>query len=83
MHITVKHWSNLMNLDWVPDGKGLFMSAIQPSCVLLHVDLHGNAKVLWEPQGAQMIWALPSPDGHHIAMPFHGESVNAWMIENF
>ena len=50
-HIIVKHWSNLVSMDWTADGKGLFVSSLQTGGVLLHVDLHGNAQVLWEPHG--------------------------------
>jgi eukaryotic-like serine/threonine-protein kinase len=82
-HIIVKHWNNLINMDWTSDGKGLFMASLQPGAVLLHVDLHGNVKVLWEPGGDHMIWALSSPDGKHLAMSFFSTNVNVWMMENF
>jgi serine/threonine protein kinase len=81
--IIVKHWSNFVSMDWTADGKGLFMSSLQPSCVLLHVDLHGNAQVLWEPHGESMVSALPSPDGKHVAMPLYSNYMNVWMMENF
>jgi len=44
--------------------------------------LHGNAQVLWEPHQTQ-IWALPSPDGKHVAMPLYFSHVNVWMMQNF
>jgi DNA-binding winged helix-turn-helix (wHTH) protein/Tol biopolymer transport system component len=81
--ITVQGWNSLMALDWTSDGTGLFTSSLQPSCVLLQVDLHGNARVLWEPKGAQMTWAIPSPDGRHLAMPAFALSSNVWMMEDF
>jgi hypothetical protein len=81
-HIPVKRWK-FVSMDWAADGKGLFLSALQPDCVLLHVDLHGKVQVLWEPRGENMIWALPSPDGRYVAMPHSLGSVNVWMMENF
>lgn len=45
--ITVEGWTNLQSLDWTADGKGFFTSSLYPSGVLLHVDLHGHANVLW------------------------------------
>jgi Tol biopolymer transport system component len=81
-HIIVKHWSNLASMDWTADGKGLFMFSNQHSGVLLYVDLHGNAQVLWEPHQTQ-VWAVPSPDGKHVAMPLFFDHVNVWMMENF
>jgi|GEM_PF-4246298 len=59
------------------------MASLQPGAVLLHVDLQGNVKVLWEPGGDHMIWALSSPDGKHLAMSFFSTNVNVWMMENF
>jgi hypothetical protein len=82
-HVSVKHWKNFVSMDWTQDGKGLFVSSLQPDGVLLHVDLHGKAQILWEPRGEHMIWATPSPDGKHVAMPYHLADVNVWMMENF
>ena len=82
-HIIVKRWNNLVNMDWTADGEGLFMTSLQPGAVLLHIDLHGNAQVLWEPHGTHMAWAAPSPDGKHVAMPLFSTNVNVWMVENF
>jgi len=81
--ITVQHWNNLQSLDWTSDGKGFFTSSLQPSGVLLNVDLHGRANVLWEPKGVSMPWAVPSPDGRYVAMPYFAHNSNAWLLENF
>jgi Tol biopolymer transport system component len=81
--IIVKNWTNFVSMDWTADGKGLFVSALQPAGVLLHIDLHGNAQVLWQPGGEQPVWALPSPDGKHVAMPADSVNLNVWMMENF
>jgi len=82
-HIIVKHWNNLVSMDWAADSKGFFMTSLQPGAVLLHIDLRGNAHVLWEPMGERSVWALHSPDGKHVAMPFFYDNVNVWMMENF
>jgi serine/threonine protein kinase len=81
--IRVQRWNNLQSLDWTADGKGLFTSTIQPIGLLLHVDLQGHASVLWEPKGVNLPWALPSPDGRYVAMPYFARNSNAWMLENF
>ena len=82
LRFTVKDRSNLKSLDWTADGKGLFSSSLQPA-ILLHLDLQGHATVLWEPKGFDAPWAIPSPDGRYIAMPFWGQESNAWMLEDF
>jgi hypothetical protein len=33
--------------------------------------------------GEHTIWATPSPDGKHVAMPYHSANENVWMMENF
>ena len=76
-------WSMLMTMDWAPDSKSLFMSAVEPASTLLHVDLSGHAIVLWEPQGTYVTWAMASPDGRHLAMPARAGTSNAWMLQNF
>jgi Tol biopolymer transport system component len=82
--IIVKHWSNLSGADWTADGKGLFTCGLRNGINLLHVDLHGDAVVLWK-QGGGLVrcYALPSPDGKHVAIPLASNNANVWMMENF
>ena len=86
--ITVKGWRSLETVDWAVDSKGLFTSdAKEKNSVLLYVDLQGNANVLWEQPGEQEgnndIYAIPSSDGHHLAMFGWTRNSNMWMLENF
>jgi Tol biopolymer transport system component len=76
------------NLDfdpnWSADGKGFFVaSPIPGGNALLHVDLRGNAHVLWEQKGSLMRWTTPSPDGRHLAIAGVARNGNIWMIDNF
>jgi serine/threonine protein kinase len=82
---TVKGWSQLRNLDWTADGKGLFISSLNDTgSLLLRVDLHGAANILWEnPGGVGATYGLPSPDGHRLAMMGWTVDNNMWMMENF
>ena len=83
--IKVNGWSNLQEFSWSADGRGLFLVVGMPGKhVLLHVDLQGNARVLWENAGASgETLALPSPDGHHLAIQSWVTNGNMWMMENF
>ena len=82
--IIVKHWSNFVGVDWTADGKGLFMCGLRNGINLLHVDLHGNAVVLWKQGGgAGRCYALASPDGKHVTIPLSSNNANVWMMENF
>ena len=83
--IRVKGWNNLLSVNWTADGKGLFVSSgIRGARVLLHVDLLGNAHVLWKNVGATgETLAYPSPDGRHLTMQGWTSNTNMWMLENF
>jgi eukaryotic-like serine/threonine-protein kinase len=81
--ITVKGWSGLAGLDFTADGKGLFTASRASGAVLLKTDFQGNARVLWEPKGDGMPWAIPSPDGRHVAMPGYAFSSNIWSMQDF
>jgi Tol biopolymer transport system component len=82
--ITVKGWDVLTTLVWAVDGEGLFVSSFtERGSVLLSVDLQGNARLLWEDKGGLGTYAVPSPDGRHVAMQGFTEDGNLWMMENF
>jgi serine/threonine protein kinase len=97
--IVVKGRNSLQSVNWSADGKGFFVSsATKVGSALLHVDLQGKANVLWEQNGniapwngpyTQWLggpsapWAVPSPDGRHLAIYSWSLSANMWMMENF
>ena len=82
--ITVTGWNFLTSAVWAADGKGLFVdSRNEQGPVLLIVDLHGNARVLWEHAGTVATYGVPSPDGRHLAMQRWIVNGNMWMMENF
>jgi hypothetical protein len=76
---------------------GLFASSATPQgSALLRIDLQGNGQVLWQgkgsiaPWGANLDigmggapWAVPSPDGRHLAIYTSDVNANMWMMENF
>jgi eukaryotic-like serine/threonine-protein kinase len=82
--IHVKDWNNLESLDWAADGKGVFISnGVHGGEVLLHLDLQGNAHVLWRNQGGAWTLGRPSPDGRHLAIQDFRIEGNIWTLENF
>ncbi len=50
---------------------------------LLFVDPQGHAYLLRQTAGGYDTYAIPSPDGHHLAFLEYTTANNAWMIENF
>jgi eukaryotic-like serine/threonine-protein kinase len=83
--ITVKGWPNLTGLDWSADGKGLYVGSMSPQgSTLLHVDLEGNARALWQYKASGgSIWGVPSPDGRYLAIRGEVINSNVWMLEGF
>jgi len=70
-------------MDWAADGKGLFFTAdIQPSGrSLLYVNLQGDARILIK--RSNIHWAIPSPDGHYLALNTFSTARNVWFVEDF
>jgi serine/threonine protein kinase/Tol biopolymer transport system component len=82
--ISVKGWSNLDSVSWTADGKALFTSVrMLKGTTLLRVNLQGQALVLWKPEGDRATYAVPSPDGRHVALLGWTLNSNIWMMENF
>jgi Tol biopolymer transport system component len=88
--VLVKGWdlNNQQRLSgpvwWTADGKGLIAdSSVKRGTVLLHIDLKGNANALWQRDGSPGTYAVPSPDGRHLAMMAWDVSSNLWMMDNF
>jgi Tol biopolymer transport system component len=80
----IKGVDGLDTLTWAANGKSLFVSSrTQYDSVLLHVDLQGNAQVLWRKEGGLATFGIPSPDGRHLAMLGWTLNSNIWMMENF
>jgi eukaryotic-like serine/threonine-protein kinase len=73
---------NLSGLVWAPNGLGWYVCARAPAgSVLSFVDLQGHSRELLQLPGPT--FAVPSPDGRHVALPQYTVSSNVWMIEQF
>ncbi len=67
--IAVKGWKILTSAVWTADGEGLIVSSYTPrGSTLVHIDMQGNTRLLWEQSGGFGTYAVPSPDGRHLAM---------------
>jgi hypothetical protein len=81
--VRVKNLNNVGSLCWAADEKGLFLSSgIVGNREFLHVDLQGDAKLLWR-CGSERCFGAPSPDGRHLSIYERKVSANMWMMENF
>jgi Tol biopolymer transport system component len=77
-------WTHIEILSWTADSKAVLVSGAAPGkAALLRVDLDGRTQILCENRGANSTYAVPSPDGRHIAFTKNFTARNAWMIEGF
>jgi Tol biopolymer transport system component/DNA-binding winged helix-turn-helix (wHTH) protein len=83
--IRLKEWPKVSSIDWAADGRSLWVStsANTGTNALLNVDLQGRARTVWEQTKMEVGWAIPSPDGHYLALWQASGDSNVWMIENF
>jgi Tol biopolymer transport system component len=82
--IRISGWANLQDIEWAGAKALLISNGVKGGEVLLHVDMQGNARLLWEQQGgfAGFIGKV-SPDGRHLAFNAQSTNSNVWMMENF
>ena len=83
--IRLKEWPKVSSIDWAADGRSLWVSTSTNTGTnaLLNVDLQGRARPVWEQTKMEVGWAIPSPDGHYLALWQASGDSNVWMIENF
>jgi eukaryotic-like serine/threonine-protein kinase len=76
--IELKGLTDLKGLVWAPGGNGWFVSLNTPvGNRLLYVWPGGQNRPLGDISG----WAVPSPDGHHVAFLNRIISNNAWILD--
>jgi Tol biopolymer transport system component len=81
--VVIQREMQMTSLAWANDGKGFYIGSSDGA--LLFVDMDGNADILWR---RETLWdygpgALPSRDGHHLAVAAWTIDSNVWMLENF
>jgi len=82
--ITLKGYSDLLDLNWAIDSQSLFVSTLQSGgATLWHIGLNGNARPIWQRPQSPYAWGIPSPDGRHLALVGASAESNVWMIGNF
>jgi serine/threonine protein kinase len=80
----VKGLTGLTSLSWAPGAKALFVSGHVPwGYALLQVDLDGQTQPIIENHAPDVMGAVPSPDGRHLALFAAGANGNMWTMENF
>jgi Tol biopolymer transport system component len=74
----------LASLDGLSDGSGFFsLDTPTNRHNFLFIRPDGTSQVLWSPPGLAGGWAIPSPDGKHVAINAELTQSNIWMITDF
>ena len=83
--LTLQGWTSISCLDWAADGRSIWVNASSPTGTqtLLSVDLRGRAKPVFQEFEKDLGWAIPSPDGRHVAIWEASSSSNAWLLDGF
>jgi Tol biopolymer transport system component/DNA-binding winged helix-turn-helix (wHTH) protein len=83
--LKLQDWSGISSLDWAADGRTIWVTASSPAGIqtLLNVDLRGRAKPFLQESEKDLGWAIPSPDGRHLAIWEASGNSNAWLLEGF
>ena len=83
--IAVPGWSEIYGLDWAADSQSLWACARNPNgnSALLSVGLDRNVRTVLAHRYLTLDWAIPSPDGRHLAVQQNTNKSNVFLLENF
>ena len=83
--IPMPGWAGISSLDWAADSKSLWTTgfATAGTKTLANVSVTGRIRPMLEENKMTLGWAIPSPDGKHLALWKASGSSNVWMLENF
>ena len=81
---SLKAHSDVFEVNWAADSKGLFLSVLEPDgASVLYADLKGRTSPLFKGRQALWIGAMQSPDGKRLAITILAEEANAWVVDDF
>jgi len=89
INIPVPDIGLVMGMDWAVDSKSLWIGGYMgrggwgTRSGVLNVDLNGRERVVLEGLNPEIWFAIPSPDGHHLALMGNTQTSNMWLLENF
>jgi len=83
--VTAQAWAGINSIDFAADGRSVWASAYTNTgkWALLSIDLQGRTRTMLEDAQMAIGWAIPSPDGKHLALWRASGNANVWMLEKF
>jgi DNA-binding winged helix-turn-helix (wHTH) protein/Tol biopolymer transport system component len=83
--IAVPGWVEIYGLDWAPDSMSLWACArdTRGKWGLLNLALDGRVRTMLSNPNLNLEWAIPSPNGLHLAIVEDSNTSNVWLLEHF
>jgi len=83
--VSVPAWAGVNSIDWDIDGRSLWAPVFTTTgrWALLKVDLQGRTTTMLEDSRMTIGWAIPAPDGKHVALWKASGPENVRMLEQF
>ena len=89
--IPVPGWAGVGSIDWAADSKSIWATGYNSNGAgktLVNVALTGRVRPMFTEDAKTagpytLGWAIPSPDGKHLALWRAQGDSNVWMLENF
>ncbi|HET7439781.1 MAG TPA: hypothetical protein VFJ47_00645 [Terriglobales bacterium] len=81
--VTAQAWAGISSIDFAADSRSLWASAYTNTgkWALLNIDLYGRTRTMLEDTKMGIGWAIPAPDGRHLALWKARGTSNVWMLE--
>jgi len=83
--VTAQAWAGINSIDFAADGRSVWAPAYTNTgkWALLNIDLHGHTRTMLEDSQMAIGWAIPAPDGKHLAFWKARGTSNVWLLEGF
>jgi DNA-binding winged helix-turn-helix (wHTH) protein/Tol biopolymer transport system component len=81
--VSAQAWAGINTIDFAADGRSVWASAYTNTgkWALLNIDLQGHTRAMLEDSQIAIGWAIPAPDGKHLAFWKARGTSNVWMLE--
>jgi hypothetical protein len=81
----VAGWAGIVSIDFAADSKSVWSTAFTDSgqWELLKISMQGRARPMLKDDTMEMGWAIPAPDGKHLAIWKARQTSNVWLLELF
>jgi DNA-binding winged helix-turn-helix (wHTH) protein/Tol biopolymer transport system component len=83
--LTAQPWSGISSIDFAADSRSVWASVYTNTgkWAMLNIDLRGHTRSMLEDTTMMIGWAIPAPDGKHLALWKARGTSNVWMLERY